>query len=125
MASIIERIVEFNGPGTVTVYGIGKPKTISLPPEVVDWLRESKAAIRVLEELIGHYRFRRRLSHPGAIRSLLLLLYSRYHGIAPYKIARKYNVAPEQLYRLERGLKRDKLYDLVINILSLEASQKQ
>ena len=125
LVSIIERIAEFNGPDTVTIYGIGKPKTIRLPEEVVSWLQGSKAAIRVLEELIGHYRFRRRLSHPGAIRSLILLLYSRYHRIAPYKIARRYGIAPEQLYRLERGLKTDNLYDLVINILSLEADQKQ
>ncbi|MCE4628541.1 MAG: hypothetical protein F7C34_05295 [Desulfurococcales archaeon] len=125
MTKLIGRIVEFNSPVTITVYGIGRPKTIQLPEEIVEWLRTSNAAIRVLDEIIGHYRFRTRLSHPGAIRSLILLLFSRYHGIAPYRVANKYGIAPEQLYRLERGLKKDGLYDMVINILSLEAEQKQ
>ncbi|MCE4625669.1 MAG: hypothetical protein F7C35_07400 [Desulfurococcales archaeon] len=123
--SIIEKIVEFNDDSTIVVNGIGKPKVIKLPEEVVGWLRESRAAIRVLDELIGHYKFRHRLSHPGAIRSLILLLYARYKGIAPYRIARKYGVAPEQLYRIERGLKRDGLYDMVINLLKVEAAEKQ
>jgi hypothetical protein len=78
-----------------------------------------------MDELVSHPRFRRRLSHPSAIRSLLLLLYARYYNIAPYKIARKYGIAPEQLYRLERGLKEDGLYQLVFNLLQLEASDKQ
>ena len=116
----ITEIIEFNDDVTVTVYGVGKPKKIQLPSEVVEWLKESTAARRILEELITHYKFRSRLSHPGAIRSLLLLLYARAHGTAPYKIARKYGVAPEQLYRIERGLRKDGLYDLVLNLLSLE-----
>ncbi len=121
----ISDLVEFNGDGTVTIHGIGKPKTIQLPPEVVEWLRESKAARRVLEELITHYKFRARLSHPGAIRSLLLLLYARARGTAPYKVARRYGVAPEQLYRLERGLKKDGLHELVMNLLSLDAETQK
>jgi len=115
----INKVVECKNE-TVVVYGIGKPKQISLPGEVVDWLRRSKAAKRVLEELVTHYHFRTRLSHPGAIRSLILLLYSRAHGIAPYKTARRYGVAPEQLYRLERGLKKDGLHETIMNLLRLE-----
>jgi len=117
----ITDIVEFNEDGTITVYGIGKPKRIQLPQEVVAWLRESIVARRILEELVTHYKFRSRLSHPGAIRSLLLLLYARAHGVAPYKVARKYGVAPEQLYRIERGIREDKLDKLVENLLELEA----
>jgi len=117
----VTEIVEFNEDGSITVYGVGKPKRIEVPHEVVEWLRNSTAARRILEELITHYKFRSRLSHPGAIRSLLLLLYARAQGIAPYKIAKKFGVAPEQLYRIERGLRKDGLYDLVLNLLSLEA----
>ncbi len=116
----IQNLIEFNGDGTITIYGIGKPKKLELPQEIVEWLKNSKTAKRVLEELITHYKFRTRLSHPGALRSLLMLLYARAHLIAPYKVARKYGVAPEQLYRLERGLKKDGLYDFVINLLTLE-----
>ncbi len=104
----------------VIVYGVGKPKQIQLPGEVVNWVRRSKTAKRVLEELVTHYNFKARLSHPGAIRSLILLLYSRAHGIAPYKTARKYGIAPEQLYRLERGLKKDGLHETIMNLLNLE-----
>ncbi len=118
----INKIVECEN-STVVVYGVGKPKRIELPGEVVTWIKRSKAAKRVLEELVTHYQFRARLSHPGAIRSLILLLYSRAHGIAPYKTARKYGIAPEQLYRLERGLKKDGLHEKIINLLTLEPSE--
>ncbi len=116
----ITKILEVKDKDTIIVMGIGKPKTIQLPEEVVEWVSESKVAVRILDELIGHYKFRTRLAHPGAIRSLILLLYSRARGVAPYKTARKYGIAPEQLYRIERGLKKDGLYEFVINLLSLE-----
>jgi len=116
----ITDIIEFIDETHVVVNGIGKPKVLELPSEVVEWLRGSYVARRVLEEVITHYKFRSRLAHPGAIRSLLLLLYARGHNIAPYKVARRYGVAAEQLYRLERGLKKDGLYDMVMNMLSLE-----
>ncbi|MCE4601730.1 MAG: hypothetical protein GSR84_07660 [Desulfurococcales archaeon] len=106
----------------IIIYGIGKPKTLKLPEEVHRWLKESYAAKRILEELVTHYKFRARLSHPASLRSLILLLYARAHGIPPYKVARKYGIAPEQLYRMERGLKKDNLYDFTMNLLSLEAT---
>ncbi len=120
----ITRIIEFINHEEVRIMGIGKPKEIRLPREVVEWLRNSRVAHRILEELIGHYKFRTRLAHPGAIRSLILLLYSRRHNTAPYKIARAFGIAPEQLYRLERGLKKDGLYEMVMNLLSLEQTGK-
>ncbi len=123
-ANLIEQIVEKISDDEVEVRGVGKPKRIKLPSEVVEWLLASKAAVRALDELIGHYKFRIRLSHPGAIRSLILLLYARYHNTAPYKVARKYGVAPEQLYRLERGMRRDGLLSLVLNLFSLETGGK-
>ena len=115
----IEEIVEFINDSTLVINGIGKPKRLNLPVEVVRWLRESTYARIVLKELITHYKFRSRLTHPGALRSLLLLLYARARGVAPYKVARSYGVSPEQLYRLERGLRKDGLYDYVMNVLSL------
>ena len=116
----VGEIVTVESDDTIVVNGVGKPKRLRLPREVVEWVSGSYAARRVIEELVTHYKFKARLSHPGAIRSLLLLLYARAHGIAPYRVARRYGVAPEQLYRLERGLKKDNLYDLVMNMLSIE-----
>ncbi len=115
-----ETIIQIKGPNLIVFKGIGKPKELELPEEVVEWLRYSSSLRIVLREIITHYRFRSRLSHPGALRSLLLLLYARAKGEPPYKVARRFNVAPEQLYRIERGLKRDGLYDYVMNALSLE-----
>jgi len=123
-APFVADIIEFVGDGKVVINGIGKPKTIELPLEVVEWLRSSRVARMVLEDLITHYKFRSRLAHPGAIRSLLLLLYARGHNIAPYKVARKYGVAAEQLYRIERGLKKDGLYERVMNMLLLEQEER-
>ena len=119
----VTKLIHVLGDTLVRIEGIGRPKEIRLPAEVVKWLDNSRAARRILEELIGHYKFRIRLSHPGAIRSLILLLYSRAQKIAPYKVARSYGIAPEQLYRLERGLKKDGLYDFVLNLLHLERDQ--
>ena len=114
-----ETVIEVKGSNKILFKGIGRPKEIELPEEIVEWLQLSTGLRFVLKEIITHYRFRTRLSHPGAIRSLLLLLYARAKGEAPYRVARRYNVAPEQLYRLERGLKKDGLYDYVMNALSL------
>ena len=115
-----ETIIQVREPNLIVFKGIGKPKELKLPEEVVKWLQYSSSLRIILREIITHYRFRSRLSHPGALKSLLLLLYARAKGEPPYKVARRFNVAPEQLYRIERGLKRDGLYDYVINALSLE-----
>ncbi|MEB3780154.1 MAG: hypothetical protein GSR85_07985 [Desulfurococcales archaeon] len=117
----IDEVVIIRDNNTVVINGIGKPKILRLSREVVSWISNSYAARRVIEELVTHYKFRSRLSHPGAIRSLIILLYARARGEAPYRVARRVGVAHEQLYRLERGLKRDGLYDFVINLLSLES----
>ena len=118
-------ILFFHDDGrTVTVNGVGKPKTIELPGEVVEWLRGSYAAKTILRELITHHRFRMRLAHPGALRSLILLLYARGTNSPPYKVARRFGVAPEQLYRIERGLRKDNLHEFVMNLLVVEMAEK-
>ena len=110
----IEDIILFVDSEIVVINGIGSSKQIKLPREVIEWLKSNRVARRLLEELITHYKFRRRLCNKGALRSLILLLYSRLNGIPPYKVALKYNISPEQLYRLERGLRSDGLLDLVV-----------
>jgi hypothetical protein len=110
----IEDIILFVDSEIVVINGIGSSKQIKLPREVIEWLKSNRVARRLLEELITHYKFRRRLCNKGALRSLILLLYSRLNGIPPYKVALKYSISPEQLYRLERGLRSDGLLDLVV-----------
>lgn len=109
--SLSDRFIEVQG-NQVTVKGIGKPKTIQVPEEVARFVEDNVA---VIQDIISDPKFRRRLAHPGAFRSLFLLLYSRSIGVAPYKIARRYGVAPEQLYRIERALKWDGLYERVMS----------
>ncbi|GEM_PF-750840 len=116
----LQGVVEILGSDKVRINGVGKPKDIKLPQEVVDWIRDNYPLYRILEELVTHYKFRTRLSNPGSFKSLILLLYARAKGVAPYKIAKKYGIAPEQLYRMERGLKKDNLYDFVINLLTIK-----
>ncbi|MDM7274801.1 MAG: hypothetical protein P3X22_001570 [Thermoprotei archaeon] len=113
---LVSDILVFAGEDEVIVNGIGASKKLKIPEEVALWLKSSFAARRVLEELVTHYKFRRRLCNPGALRSLILLLYARYNNIPPYKVARNYGVPPEQLYRMERGLKKDNLLELVKNM---------
>ncbi|MEB3816826.1 MAG: hypothetical protein LRS46_02640 [Desulfurococcales archaeon] len=115
----VEDIIEFIDERRLRVNGIGRPKEIELPEEVINWLKRSSYARIAVKELVTHYKFRTRLTHPGAIRSLLLLLYARASRVAPYRVARRFGVSPEQLYRLERGLRRDGLFEYVLNILSL------
>jgi len=55
-----------------------------------------------------------RFRHPGSVRSLILYLYARSKERPVYKVAEEFKVAPEQLYRIERALKRDGIYEKVI-----------
>ncbi len=115
-----ENIFKIRG-NKLTLYSIGNPKTVTLPEDVVVWIKNSKLAKRIIKLLCTHARFRIRLSNPGAIRSMVLYLYARRTNIAPYALAKKYGVAPEQLYRIERGLKKDRLYKDVIIMLDMDA----
>ena len=56
-----------------------------------------------------------RFRHPGSVRSLILYLYARASERPVYKVAEEFKVAPEQLYRIERALKKDGIYEKVID----------
>jgi len=112
----VSDVILFIDNENLTINGIGSPKHIKLPSEVIEWLKVDRRARRILEELVTHYKFRRRLCNRGALRSLILLLYSRLNRTPPYKVALKYHISPEQLYRLERGLKKDGLLDLILKV---------
>ncbi|MFP3144376.1 MAG: hypothetical protein RXQ93_05110 [Caldisphaera sp.] len=105
----------------IVIHGIGKPKDLILPNEITEWVKKSKTLNRILNILINHQKFKKRLSNPMAIRSLLVYLYAKRSNIAPYIIAKKFNIAPEQLYRIERGLKRDNLYNTIMIEIDLDS----
>ncbi len=114
---LVSDLIVFRDANCIIVRGVGAPKELCLPSEVVLWLRSNRKAIRVLDALINNYKFKRRLCNRGALRSLILLLYAKSLKMPPYKIARSVGVSPEQLYRIERGLREDGLIDMVDNML--------
>ena len=83
-----------------------------LPAGVAEWLAASGTARRTLAALLSAPRFRKRLTSAGALRSLVLLLYMRAHGQAPYKARQVVGVSGEQLYRIERAIREEGLYGL-------------
>ncbi|WP_292319614.1 hypothetical protein [Caldisphaera sp.] len=105
----------------IVFYGIGKPKDLILPNEITEWIKKSKALNKILNILVNHQKFKKRLSNPMAIRSLLVYLYAKKNNIAPYIMAKKFNIAPEQLYRIERGLKKDNLYNTIMIEIDLDS----
>ncbi len=105
----------------VIIYGIGKPKTIDVPEEILPWITKSKVLNRIFYILINHENFKRRLSNPMSLRTLLVYLYAKKENIPTYIMARKFNIAPEQLYRIERGLKKDNLYNAIMIQIDLDS----
>ncbi len=92
---------------------------VEVPKEVGEF---AEAAIDLIYELIFKTPFGKRLKHPGAARSLVLYLYAKWKGLPPYRIAKQFGVSHEQLYRMERALKKDGLYEEVLS--KLEAVKK-
>ncbi len=97
----------------------GRSLTAELPRDVVSWLAARPRIVALLRELAADPKFRRRLVNGAALRDLVLLLYARGTGVAPYLVARRFSTSHEQLYRMERGLKKDGLYDMVLGVLGL------
>ena len=99
---------------------------VDLPACVAEWLLASDTARRTLLAILGAPRFRRRLTSEGAVRSLVLLLYMRAHGQAPYKARQVLGVSGEQLYRIERAIREEGLYELYragVDLMAREAAR--
>ena len=119
MSAPTRRTVSVTVEGSrVVVNGVGKVKEFELPPQVASWASDPRVR-RLLEELLEDPGLRGHFTSAGAIRSLVLLLYSRYVGTPPYRAAKLLGVAHEQLYRVERALRRAGVYGMVISRLGL------
>lgn len=57
------------------------------------------------------------LRHPHSVRTLIYLLYARANDIPIAQMAKKIDIAHEQLYRLERLLSKVGLKDQVYSML--------
>jgi len=104
--------------GGLLVQGLGRPKEIQLPEELLKWASDP-AVITMLEDILEDPGFRAHVTTPGALQSLVMLLYAIYMGVPPYKAAKSLGTSHERLYRLERGLKKEGLYYMVRSKLEI------
>jgi len=78
--------------------------------------------IRALEPLVNYILYdsslAKRFRNPGAVRSLILLLYAKATKQPVYKVAIKYDTAPEQLYRIERAIREEGFEKLISDAIS-------
>jgi hypothetical protein len=95
-----------------------KDKTIdvSLPIEVLEWVKCEKNR-RILLSVCNLPGLKKRLENPRSLKSLVFLLYSIAKNIPPYKVATKFDIHPEQLYRHRRAIVSIGLYDALTMIL--------
>lgn len=86
---------------------------------VTNWFMMHPRALSLLSSLASDPGMRRHLTSLGAIRSLALLIYARSNGLPPYRAKDVLGVSGEQLYRIERAIRREGLYRLYFS--SIEA----
>lgn len=92
---------------------------LELRPEIVSWYQLHPTALALLRRLASDPGMRRHLANEGALRSLALLIYVRAMEIPPYRSRSLTGVSGEQLYRLERAIRREGLEDAYLSALSL------
>jgi len=105
-------------PGGLLVQGLGRPKEVQLPEEVLKWASDP-AVLTILEDILEDPGFRAHVTTSGALQSLVMLLYAMYIGVPPYKAAKSLGTSHERLYRLERGLKKEGLYYMIRSRLEI------
>ncbi|MCE4606735.1 MAG: hypothetical protein F7B59_05305 [Desulfurococcales archaeon] len=90
--------------------------TIRFPLEVLEWIKCEKNR-RILLSICNLPSLKKRIENPRSLKSLILLLYSIAKNTPPYKVALKFGVHPEQLYRHRRAILSAGLYDALAIIL--------
>jgi len=88
--------------------------SFELPPEIAEWAKKNQD---ILDWLVFDSPIASALRHPHSVRTLIFLLYARANDIPIAQIAKKLDIAHEQLYRLERLLAKAGIKDTVYNIL--------
>ncbi len=88
--------------------------SFELPPEIAEWARKN---LDILDWLVFDSPIASALRHPHSVRTLIFLLYARSNDIPIAQIAKKLDIAHEQLYRLERLLARTGIKENVYSIL--------
>jgi hypothetical protein len=88
--------------------------SFELPQGIADWIKNN---IDILDWLVFDSAISSSLRHPHSVRTLIYLLYARANGIPIAQMAKKIDIAHEQLYRLERLLIKAGLKDTIYNTL--------
>jgi hypothetical protein len=88
--------------------------SFELPQGIADWIKNN---IDILDWLVFDSAISSSLRHPHSVRTLIYLLYARANGIPIAQMAKKIDIAHEQLYRLERLLIKAGLRDTIYNTL--------
>lgn len=88
--------------------------SFELPPDVADWVKKH---LDLLDWLVFDSQIAPSLRHPHSVRTLIYLLYARANDIPIAQMAKKIDIAHEQLYRLERLLAKVGLKDSIYSML--------
>jgi len=83
--------------GGLLVQGLGRPKEVQLPEELLKWASDP-AVITMLEDILEDPGFRAHVTTTGALQSLVMLLYAIYIGVPPYKAAKFLGTSHERLF---------------------------
>jgi len=93
-----------------------------LPSDIAEWARKN---VDLLDWLIFDSPISAALRHPHSVRTLMYLLYARAQGIPIAQIAKRLDIAHEQLYRLERLLAKAGLKDTIYTLLKTKATKEE
>lgn len=88
--------------------------SFELPPDIAEWVKKN---LDVVDWLVFDSAIASSLRHPHSVRTLIYLLYARSNDIPIAQMAKKIDIAHEQLYRLERLLAKVGIKDSVYSML--------
>jgi hypothetical protein len=96
--------------------------SFELPPDIADWLNKH---LDVIDWLVFDSGIASSLRHPHSVRTLIYLLYARASDIPIAQMAKKIDIAHEQLYRLERLLAKAGIKDIIYSMLKKSEKPSQ
>lgn len=88
--------------------------SFELPPDIAEWVKKH---LDVIDWLVFDSSIASSLRHPHSVRTLIYLLYARANDIPIAQMAKKIDIAHEQLYRLERLLAKAAIKDSIYSML--------
>ncbi|MEM0372179.1 MAG: hypothetical protein QXG46_02025 [Ignisphaera sp.] len=105
---------KLNIEGNKVIFRKRLEHSFELPPDIAEWVKKH---VDVLDWLVFDSQVASALRHPHSVRTLIYLLYARANDIPIAQMAKKIDIAHEQLYRLERLLSKVGLKDQVYSML--------